>query len=64
MPIPSFDATRELLGKNVRVVLDKDDPQSIATGVLLAFDDGGGVVVLDEMGFKHYCWPMLDIVEV
>lgn len=52
-----------LLGKQVRVTLahDTDDPKAIAEGKLLAFADSGEVTVQDEMGFVHYCWPMLEV---
>lgn len=50
-----------LLGKQVRIKLDDG---VIATGQLLMFGDDGEAVVLDEMGFTHWCWPMLDIEEV
>lgn len=33
-------------------------------GLLLAIEDSGQVVVQDEMGFAHYCWPMLTIRKV
>lgn len=51
---------RMLLGKEVRVKLDAN---TIAKGKLLGFGDGGDFEILDEMGFVHYCWPMLDIEE-
>lgn len=59
------DATH-FLGKTVKVTLDYDtnNPQAIVTGRLLAFADSGEVKVEDEMGFVHYCWPMLKVEEV
>ena len=51
---------RQLLGKEVRVKLADN---VIATGKLVGFGDGGDFEILDEMGFVHYCWPMLDIEE-
>ena len=33
----------------------------VARGTLLAIEDTGQVVIQDEMGFAHYCWPMLTI---
>lgn len=57
----SVEEIRALLGKQVRVTLDKD---VVTDGKLLSFDEGGGFVLLDDMGFKHYCWPMLEIHEV
>jgi hypothetical protein len=58
-----FDSWRQLLGKQVRVTLDRPDsgPAVIAEGLLLAFDDGGEARLRDEAGFVHYCWPMLDV---
>jgi hypothetical protein len=53
------DATA-LLGQEVIVTLDHlDDPPVIAIGKLLSWSDSGQVVLQDEMGFLHYCWPML-----
>lgn len=54
------DAAKALLGQEVVVTLD-DDKGIIAKGTLLAFDDGGEVIIQDEMGFTHWCWPMLAI---
>ena len=59
----TIEELQALLGKQVRVTLAHDDPNGVAEGQLLAFDDGGGFVLLDDMGFKHYCWPMLLIEE-
>lgn len=55
-----------LLGQQVEVVLSREDGKEsvIARGRLLAFDDGGEVRLLDDMGFVHYCWPMLEIRKV
>lgn len=53
-----------LLGKEVVVTLDRGDDETaatVATGTLLAWADSGEVVVRDEMGFVHHCWPMLDV---
>lgn len=52
-----------LLGKRVVVTLDNDDDTAIAKGTLMRFCDGGEVVVLDDMGFLNYCWPMLRVAE-
>lgn len=62
-----FDHIKTLIGKQVEVTLTDDEyPQGavVAKGKLLAFDDGGECVVMDEMGFVHWCWPMLNIREV
>lgn len=53
---------RPFLGKRVRVVLDREDENAVAVGKLLAFDEGGEAVILDEEGFKHWCWPMLEVI--
>ena len=57
---PPFDSWRRLLGKNVVVRLDD---QVVTRGRLIALDDGGEAKLVDEMGFVHYCWPMLDVTE-
>lgn len=51
---------RTLLGKRVRVRLDKD---VIVTGQLLGFGEGGDFEILEDDGCVHYCWPMLHIEE-
>ena len=56
----SVEEIRKLLGKNVKVTLDVG---VVAEGQLLAFDEGGGAVLLDDMGAKHFCWPMLEVTE-
>lgn len=64
--------TRDLvdyLGKQVRVTLahteDPDgEPKRIAEGMLLGLGESGEFVIQDDMGFVHYCWPLLDIEEV
>lgn len=57
---------KALLGKEVIVTLvraDGEAPAVVARGTLLSFDDFGEVVVRDEMGACHWCWPMLAIEE-
>lgn len=57
----------KMLGKRVRLRLTDDPSQPvIAEGVLLAFEDSGQAVIKveDDIGFLHYCWPVLDIVVV
>lgn len=56
----SFTIARSLLGKPVRVKLDE---RVITYGVLLSFAEDGEVVIEDETGVIHWCWPMLDIEE-
>ncbi len=63
---PWIDHPRSLLGKQVEVLLQREGPQGqpaqvVARGQLLAFEDSGQVAVEDDMGFVHYCWPMLEI---
>lgn len=50
---------RGLLGKDVVIVLNRE-PLATATGVMLAFDEGGEVVLSGDDGFVHYCWPALE----
>lgn len=47
-----------LLGKKVVVTLDD---KVVTRGKLLSFNQWGEIVLQDEMGGLHYCWPMLDI---
>jgi hypothetical protein len=64
-PPQEFAYARSLLGEEVEVVLEKGLPDgtdaTVAKGTLLAIEDTGQVVLRDEMGFGHYCWPMLTI---
>lgn len=56
----TIDEIRALLGKNVRIVLDAE-AGVVSEGKFLEFDDGGSFTLVDDMGFKHYGWPMLEI---
>lgn len=58
-----WDKARGLLGQEVRIMLDPEDEHAVAEGQLLSIDEGGGFVVLDDLGMKHYCWPLLKVVE-
>lgn len=61
-----FDQARELLGRHVKVYLgtDPDNNERVAArGKFIKIADSGEFIVQDEMGFWHYCWPMLDICE-
>lgn len=58
----SFEEMKSFIGQQVRVVLDYEDDTAVAEGQMLACEDGGEIVVLDDMGFKHYCWPMLKVM--
>ncbi|AER48747.1 hypothetical protein CM07_gp68 [Mycobacterium phage Alma] len=49
---------KTMLGKQVRVTLDYQEP-AVAEGQLLSFTEDGEVVVLAEDGTKHWCWPNL-----
>ncbi len=66
MNLPDLEETRKLLGKQVKVRLtdQSEKERIIVEGQLLEFGQGGDFVILDEMGFAHYCWPMLEIEEV
>lgn len=56
---------RTFLGKRVKVTLDHGDTKPvIATGQLLGFSDGGDFEILEDDGFVHYCWPLLDMEEI
>lgn len=52
------------LGKDVRVMLDREDHNAVAEGLLLSFTEDGEVVILDDCGVKHWCWPNLETVVV
>lgn len=57
----NFDEFKTFLGKRVRVRLAET---TIVTGTLLAFGDGGDFEILEDDGFVHFCWPMLEIEEI
>jgi hypothetical protein len=55
-----------LLGKQVTVLLCRESPGSpavVSRGQLLGFGEGGNIEVLEDDGFIHYCWPMLEVRE-
>lgn len=64
----SQEETRALLGKRVEVTLVRGSIDGsdaiISRGQFLGFGDGGEVEILEDDGFVHHCWPMLDIREV
>ena len=69
----TFDKARSLLGKRVQVSLTHVEviegttevkPAVITVGTLLAFGDGGDFEILEDDGFVHFCWPLLDIEEI
>jgi hypothetical protein len=66
MTMQTTNEKRALLGKQVRVTIDRPihDPAHIVEGKLLGFGDDGTFEVMQDDGFVHYCWPMLDIEEV
>lgn len=62
----TMDEMRALLGKQVVVTLQREDPPEsavVARGQLLKIADSGEFVVMDDGGFCHYCWPALDMRE-
>jgi hypothetical protein len=62
-----LEDARPLLGKRVSVTLTEPDaPEGleVCQGTLLSFADSGEAVLVDRMGFVHYCWPMLDVEEI
>lgn len=58
-----YTKVSRLLGKTVRVTLatNEDGTKVISEGTLLGFGQGGDFEILEEDGFVHYCWPMLEI---
>jgi len=67
--IRNHDKMMALLGKRVRVFLNMPQPGDrteavISEGKFLGFGQGGEFEVIEDDGFVHYCWPMLDIEEV
>lgn len=50
---------RSCLGKNVAVLLDKEQ-EVYVRGKLLMFDEGGEVCVIGEDGFRSWAWPNLE----
>jgi hypothetical protein len=58
--VSDFDYAISLLGQQVRVTLDNEGG-IVSEGKLVRISDGGEVVVVDDMGLCHYCWPMLKI---
>lgn len=59
-----WNVARGLLGEQVRIVIDYDDVNAVAEGKLLALCEDGSFVVLDDMGMKHYCWPLLKVARM
>jgi hypothetical protein len=61
---PEFTArharTVALLGRKVRVTLDAE---TVVHGIFLGFGSGGDAEILEDDGFVHYVWPMLEIEE-
>jgi len=53
------DHMRSLLGKNVRVTINRN-PEVVVSGTLLSFDEGGEVAIRREDGFVGWSWPALD----
>jgi hypothetical protein len=54
------ERTVAFLGKRVRVKLNAE---TVVTGIFLGFGSGGDVEILEDDGFVHFCWPMLEIEE-
>lgn len=59
-----WNKARGLLGQQVRIMLDLEDENAVAEGQLLSICEDGSFVVLDDMGMKHYCWPLLKVAEL
>ncbi|MDP7733694.1 hypothetical protein [Mycobacterium paragordonae] len=49
---------RSMLGECVNVTIDYEKPV-VVTGLLHSFTEDGEVVVRDECGILHWCWPNL-----
>jgi hypothetical protein len=66
--LPSDEEARALLGQRVRVTMvrggEGGDPQTITSGVLVGFGQGGDFEILEGDGMIHYCWPMLQIERI
>jgi hypothetical protein len=58
-----WNKARDLLGEQVRIMLDLEDEHAVVEGRLLSVCEDGSFVVLDDMGMKHYCWPLLKVVK-
>lgn len=60
----TYDKVRDLLGQRVKAFLtypDENGTATIAVGTLIGFGQGGDFELLEDDGFVHYCWPLLDI---
>lgn len=65
----TYDDVRVLLGQRVKVTLsypEMDEQREnlapvISVGTLIGFGQGGDFEILEDDGFVHYCWPLLDI---
>ena len=69
MSLPTDETVKALLGERVRVTINDGKsevggPAVITTGQLIGFGQGGDFEILEDDGFIHYCWPMLDIEAV
>ena len=54
----------KLLGKRVKVTLvygDDKSPAIVSVGKFLGFGGSGECEILEDDGFVHYCWPMLEV---
>src|SRR6185503_11626899 len=50
---------RSLLGKQVRVTINREPQLVEVTGTLVSFDEGGEVALRGEDGFVRWSWPNL-----
>lgn len=57
---PVWGPWQDLLGREVIVTLSQEPPAR-QEGVLLAFSDHGEVVLRDDAGEVHWCWPALEM---
>jgi hypothetical protein len=67
--LPKHDEVVALLGQQVEVLLAREGTPAdmtvtkniISQGQLLGFGDGGDLEILEDDGFVHHCWPMLEV---
>lgn len=63
-PPTTAEQARQFLGRQVRVMYGIENATKlVAEGRLIALDEGGGLVIVDDDDFVHYCWPNLVIIE-
>jgi hypothetical protein len=61
LPEFPFDYWRTLIGAQVTVIMDRDDPAANTSGQLVGLSEDGQATVLQSDGMRHYVWPALVI---